>query len=57
MVGDLALINDKEGKPLPGVAQVAMQTGDYAARVIKSKVTGKTPPAPFSYFNKGVYRG
>jgi len=53
VVGDLALINDKEGKPLPGVAQVAMQTGDYAARVIKSKVTGKTPPAPFSYFNKG----
>ncbi len=53
VVGDLALVNGKDGKPLPGVAQVAMQTGSYAARAIAHKAEGKPPLAPFSYFNKG----
>ncbi len=53
IVGDLALLHGKDGKPLPGVAQVAMQTGAYAARAITRKVEGKPPLAPFSYFNKG----
>jgi NADH dehydrogenase len=53
IVGDLALIHGKDGKPLPGVAQVAMQGGEYAARAITRKVEGKPPLAPFSYFNKG----
>jgi NADH dehydrogenase len=53
VVGDLALVNAKDGKPLPGVAQVAMQGGAYAAHAIVRKVTGKPPQAPFVYFNKG----
>jgi NADH:ubiquinone reductase (H+-translocating) len=53
IVGDLALSNGKDGKPLPGVAQVAMQGGAYAARAITKKVAGKPPPPPFSYWNKG----
>jgi NADH dehydrogenase len=53
VVGDLALVNDKVNKPLPGVAQVAMQTGSYAARAIARKAQGRTPPPPFSYLNKG----
>jgi len=53
VVGDLALVNGKDGKPLPGVAQVAMQGGAYAARAITRKVEGKPAPQPFSYFNKG----
>lgn len=53
IVGDLALINGKNGKPLPGVAQVAMQSGSYAARAITRKAEGKPPAPPFSYFNKG----
>jgi NADH dehydrogenase FAD-containing subunit len=32
VVGDLALSIDSNGKPLPGVAQVAMQQGTYAAQ-------------------------
>ena len=32
MVGDLATLDGKNGKPLPGVAQVAMQGGAYAAQ-------------------------
>jgi NADH dehydrogenase len=53
VVGDLALVNDKNGKSLPGVAQVAMQGGAYAAKVIRARVEKKTEPPPFHYFNKG----
>jgi NADH dehydrogenase FAD-containing subunit len=52
VVGDTASL-DQDGKPLPGVAQVAIQQGRYAAEVIVRKVTGKPAPAPFRYFDKG----
>lgn len=53
VVGDLALANGKDNKPLPGVAQVAMQTGSYAARAIVRKAQGRPPLPAFSYLNKG----
>jgi NADH dehydrogenase len=53
VIGDLALSLDQKGKPLPGVAQVAMQQGAYAAKAIGRKVLGKTNPKPFKYFDKG----
>jgi NADH:ubiquinone reductase (H+-translocating) len=53
VVGDLAMAVDKRGKPLPGVAQVAMQGGAYAAKVIKDRLKGKRDHKPFKYFNKG----
>src|SRR5882724_6282407 len=53
VIGDLALSSDKDGKPLPGVAQVAMQGGAYAAKVIRARVAKKPEPPPFHYFNKG----
>jgi len=52
VVGDTASF-EENGKPLPGVAQVAMQQGRYAGRVIHRRITGSTPPGPFSYFDKG----
>src|SRR5580765_4239927 len=52
VVGDLASAMDESGKPLPGVAQVAMQGGAYAAKVIRGRVQ-KKPAPPFHYFNKG----
>ena len=52
VVGDTASI-DQNGKPLPGVAQVAMQQGRYAAKVIHNRIAGKRPPDSFSYFDKG----
>jgi NADH dehydrogenase FAD-containing subunit len=52
VVGDTASF-EEDGKPLPGVAQVAMQQGHYAGKVIHSRLTGNTPPGPFSYFDKG----
>jgi NADH dehydrogenase FAD-containing subunit len=52
VVGDTASL-DQNGKPLPGVAQVAMQQGRYAAKVIHNRIAGKGPPDAFSYFDKG----
>jgi NADH dehydrogenase len=53
IAGDLAHAAEQEGKPLPGVAQVAMQGGAYAAKTIRARVKGKPAPPPFHYFNKG----
>ena len=53
VVGDTAYF-EESGNPLPGVAQVAMQQGRYAAKVIHSRVIGTLPPGPFSYFDKGT---
>jgi NADH:ubiquinone reductase (H+-translocating) len=53
IVGDLALALDKNGKPLPGVAQVAIQGGAYAAKSIRERLKGKKDIKPFHYFNKG----
>src|SRR5271154_348102 len=52
VVGDTASLN-QNGKPLPGVAQVAMQQGRHAAKVIHNRIAGKRPPDSFSYFDKG----
>jgi NADH:ubiquinone reductase (H+-translocating) len=53
VVGDLALSIDSNGKPLPGLAQVAMQGGTYAAKAIVQKVQNKKDLPPFKYFDKG----
>jgi len=53
IVGDLALSLSEDGKPLPGVAQVAIQGGAYAAKIIRARVNGKRDTKPFHYFNKG----
>ena len=52
VIGDTASL-DQNGKPLPGVAQVAMQQGRYAGKVIHNRIAGKSAPGPFSYFDKG----
>ncbi|MBF0582059.1 MULTISPECIES: NAD(P)/FAD-dependent oxidoreductase [Corynebacterium] len=51
MIGDMINLNR-----LPGVAQVAMQGGQYAARTIIDQVENRTSPSsrpPFDYFDKG----
>ena len=52
VVGDTASL-DQNGKPLPGVAQVAIQQGRYAGKMIHNRIVGKAPVGPFSYFDKG----
>jgi NADH:ubiquinone reductase (H+-translocating) len=53
VVGDLADLKDEKGHSLPGVAQVAIQQGRYAAKVIRARLEGKAAPAPFHYLDKG----
>ena len=54
VIGDTATLL-QNGKPLPGVAPVAMQEGRYVAAAIVRHVAGQstTEDAPFHYFNKG----
>jgi NADH dehydrogenase len=53
VLGDTASL-DQNGKPLGGVAQVAIQQGRYAGRLIQRRVTGRPALAPFRYFDKGT---
>jgi NADH:ubiquinone reductase (H+-translocating) len=52
VVGDTASL-DQDGKPLPGVAQVAIQQGRYAGDVIYRRVARIEAPKAFRYFDKG----
>jgi NADH dehydrogenase len=52
VIGDTASLR-QDRKPLPGVAQVAMQQGRYAGELIQRRITGKAAPRPFRYFDKG----
>ncbi len=38
---------------LPGVAQPAIQEGQYVARLIRRRIAGQSAPAPFLYWDKG----
>ncbi len=56
-IGDLAGSLDPEGRPLPQIAQVAIQGGRYVGRQIARRVGDKepgSPQPPFRYFNPGV---
>jgi NADH dehydrogenase len=48
-LGDMVRVGDTV---LPGVAPVAMQQGRYAAKSVRDRLQGRTPP-PFRYHDKG----
>ena len=52
VIGDTATVM-QDGRPLPGVAQVAIQQGRYVGRLITWLTSGGGTPRPFRYFNKG----
>jgi NADH dehydrogenase len=52
VLGDAASL-DEDGHALPGVAQVAIQQGRYAGRLIARRIAGGTIPKRFHYFDKG----
>lgn len=53
VIGDAACALDKNGKPLPGIAPVAIQQGQYVAKLIRKKIPSDQRK-PFSYFDKGM---
>ncbi|NJN85372.1 MAG: NAD(P)/FAD-dependent oxidoreductase [Leptolyngbyaceae cyanobacterium SL_7_1] len=52
VIGDLAHFAHQGERPLPGVAPVAMQQGQYVARLLKQQLKGETLP-PFKYEDAG----
>ena len=52
VIGDAASFVDDAGRPLPGVAQVAMQGGVHAARTILQRLE-RQPSREFVYFDRG----
>ncbi|MGE0534730.1 MAG: NAD(P)/FAD-dependent oxidoreductase [Pirellulales bacterium] len=52
VIGDMASYPREGQRPLPGVAPVAIQAGCYVARVIESRIRGKSPPK-FTYKDRG----
>ena len=52
VIGDLSNFSHQTGKPLPGVAQPAIQAGRYAAEAIERRLRGEKIK-PFHYFDKG----
>ncbi|MEH1828090.1 NAD(P)/FAD-dependent oxidoreductase [Nostoc sp.] len=53
VVGDLGNFSHQNGKPLPGVAPVAKQQGEYVAKLIKRRLQGHTLPQ-FRYNDVGT---
>ncbi len=63
VIGDLAALNDKSGKLLPGVAAVAIQEGRFVAKLITKEIKSSAPSFPrsvrggggadFHYLDKG----
>jgi NADH dehydrogenase len=52
VIGDQACVIDAAGRPLPGVAPVALQQGRFVARTLARDLAGR-PRAPFRYVDKG----
>ncbi len=54
VIGDVASIAGRDGRPLPGLAAVATQQGKYVAKVIARRIAGLPPPGPFRYRDLGA---
>jgi NADH dehydrogenase len=50
---EIFVVGDMLDLGLPGVAQVAMQSGTYAARRVVDRLDGEVDDKPFRYFDKG----
>ncbi|MCI0350333.1 MAG: NAD(P)/FAD-dependent oxidoreductase [Acidobacteriales bacterium] len=52
VIGDLAAVFDEHNQPLPGVAPVAIQQGNYLRKAVAADFAGKARPQ-FHYLDKG----
>ena len=53
VIGDASHVKNKNSKPLPGLAPVAKQEGNFVAEVIKKNIHNEKPPKKFYYKNRG----
>ena len=54
VIGDVASLAGRDGRPLPGLAAVAAQQGKYVAEVIAARIAGRSSPGPFRYRDLGT---
>lgn len=54
VIGDMASYMHQDGKPLPGVAPVAIQQGHYVALAIARRLKGQGTHGPFHYKDRGT---
>ena len=52
-LGDTARSLDEQGRPLPALAQVAKQQGQYLGRALRAETEGHPPPEPFRFHDRG----
>jgi NADH:quinone reductase (non-electrogenic) len=55
-IGDMALVLQQDGKPVPGISPAAMQMGVHVARLLEDELEspGTAHRAPFRYWDKGT---
>jgi NADH dehydrogenase len=53
VIGDTAAVPWEHGAMVPGLAPAAKQQGAYVAEVIRARLAGRPPPAPFRYRHQG----
>src|SRR5207244_18219 len=56
-IGDMALVLQENGKPVPGVSPAAMQMGKHVAKIIEREINSSAKPAirpAFKYWDKGT---
>jgi NADH:ubiquinone reductase (H+-translocating) len=54
VIGDAAFVTTASGEPLPGLAPVAKQQGQYVGELIARRVRGEPTPSPFRYRDEGA---
>src|SRR6516162_6857114 len=54
VIGDAAFVTTASGEPLPGLAPVAKQQGQYVGELIARRVRGESAPSPFRYRDEGA---
>ena len=54
VIGDAAFVTGPDGEPLPGLAPVAKQEGQYVGELIARRVRGEAGPPPFRYRDEGA---
>jgi NADH dehydrogenase len=54
VIGDAAFVPGPKGEPLPGLAPVAKQQGQYVGELIARRVRGEAAPPPFRYRDEGA---
>ncbi|KAB0265601.1 NAD(P)/FAD-dependent oxidoreductase [Microvirga brassicacearum] len=53
VLGDVSLLDGPNGRPLPGLAQVADQQGRYLGQALLARLKGRKAPGPFRYRSRG----